>query len=176
VTAALVFHFLRSLRTICFGVSVFAASTAAAQEGGLIAITLADERLELPLNAGHSDWTGSEGFAKVSILTRPTDLKTWEQFQSLRLAFDLLRHGAQTPEMSLLRRGDDDGFERWYSRPDLGGLRVTVTDRSLDGAQLRVSGTFLGMLGISPDFGRTIDLSEPMSVSGTFDVTLLPIR
>jgi hypothetical protein len=152
------------------------APAAAAKENGRITLFLGDERLELPLSAGHSDWTGSPGFAQVSILTRPSDVKTWQRFQSLRLAFDLLRSRAQMPEMSLLRRTGDAGFERWYGRTDSGGLIVTVQDRALEGDLLRVSGSFAGRLGQSPDFGQTIDLSAPMPVSGTFEVTLLPIR
>ncbi|WP_299783869.1 hypothetical protein [uncultured Marivita sp.] len=167
---------LRALRMLWLGASLFAANMATATEGGFITIVLADERLELPLNAGHSDWTGSAGFAKVSILTRPTDLETWQRFQSLRLAFDLLRNGAQLPEMSLLRRSRGSGFERWYGRADSGGLAVVVTDRALDGDLLQVSGSFTGTLGQSFDFGQTIDLSTPMPVSGTFEVRLLPIR
>lgn len=167
---------LRVIRMAGFAALLLAASMASAREGGFISITLADEQLDLPLNAGHSDWSGSEGFAKVSILTRPTDLATWQRFQSLRLAFDLLRNSAQTPEMSLLRRTGDAGFERWYGRADSGGLTVIVTDRHLDGALLQIGGTFTGTLGRSRDFGQTIDLSTPMPVSGRFDVTLLPIR
>lgn len=176
MTAVSEFGFLHALRILCLGAGCFAASMSTAREGGQITITMGGERLELPLNPGHSDWTGSQGFAKVSILTRPADLETWQRFQSLRLAFDLLRSGVQTPEISILRRGDDAGFERWYGRADRGGLMVNVTDRSIDGTLLQVSGTFTGTLGQSHDFGGTIDLSAPMPVSGTFDVKLLPVR
>jgi hypothetical protein len=167
-----VFHRLRTLGLVTI---LFAPTMASAEEDGQITLILADERLELPLNTGHSDWTGSRGFAKVSILTRPTDLETWERFQSLRLAFELLRNRAEMPEMSLLRR-TDVAFERWYGRADDGGLTVMVTYRSLEGDVLSVSGTFDGNLGQSGDFGQTIDLSKPMPVSGTFEVRLLPIR
>ena len=167
---------LRALRVLCFGSSLLAASMSVADEAGQITLVLADQTLELPLSEGHSDWTGSHGFVRVSILTRPSDLETWQRFQSLRLAFDLLRERAQLPEMSLLRRTGDADFERWYGRGDSGDLRVTVTGSSLDGDLLRVSGTFAGTLGQSRDFGRTIDLSAPMPVSGDFSVSLRPIR
>ena len=164
------------LHTLSISTVLFLASEVMAEEDGQITLLLADERLELPLSAGHSDWTGSGSFAKVSILTRPDNVETWERFQSLRLAFDLLRTRAQMPEISLLRRAGDAGFERWYGRTDSGGLRITVHDRALDGDLLSVSGRFEGMLGRSLDFGQTIDLSDPIPVSGTFEVTLLPIR
>lgn len=170
------FSRISALRWLFVAVACFAGSMACAAESGRITLTLATERLELPMKPGHSDWTGSRGFAKVSILTRPTDVATWERFQSLRLAFDLLRTGAQAPEISLLRRGEDTGFERWYGRSERGGLAVAVTNRAFDGTALTVSGSFSGMLGRSLDFGQTIDLSTPMPVSGTFEVTLLPIR
>ncbi|MBO6883795.1 MAG: hypothetical protein JJ869_09480 [Marivita sp.] len=176
MTAFSGFCFRRNLVALCFGYSLFAASIAAAKEDGLITLTLADQTLELPLSAGHSDWTGTQGFIRVSIFSRPSDLETWKRFQSLRLAFDLLRNSAQLPEMSLLRRTGDADFERWYGRGDSGGLTVMVTDSALDGDLLRVTGTFTGTLGQSGDFGRTIDLSAPMPVSGDFSVTLLPIR
>lgn len=176
MTAYSGFRYLRYLRALCIGAMLAVASVATAKENGRITLFLDDERLELPLSAGHSDWTGLPGFAKVSILTRPSDVETWQRFQSLRLAFDLLRSRAQMPEMSLLRRTGDAGFERWYGRTDSGGLIVTVQDRALDGDVLRVSGSFAGQLGQSSDFGQTIDLSAPMQVSGTFEVTLLPIR
>lgn len=176
MTAFSGFRFLRAVSAFCIGTSLLAASMATAKEEGRITLTLADETLELPLSSGHSDWTGSQGFVRVSILTRPSDLGTWQRFQSLRLAFDLLRDRAQLPEMSLLRRTEDAEFERWYGRVDSGGLIVTVTDRDLKDDLLRISGTFIGSLGQSADFGKTIDLSAPMPVSGTFEVTLLPIR
>lgn len=176
VTAYLGFRWLHALQTLCLWAFLLIASAASASEEGSITLILADERLELPLSAGHSDWTGSHGFAKVSILTRPNDVETWQQFQSLRLAFDLLRNGAQMAEMSLLRRTVDAGFERWYGRTDSSGLIVTLQDRAFDDDLLRVSGSFTGLLGQSTDFGQTIDLSAPMPVSGTFAVTLRPIR
>ncbi|WP_247082059.1 hypothetical protein [Marivita sp. S6314] len=152
------------------------ASCANAQETGFITLTLADEQFEMPLSAGHSDWTGSRGFAEVSIMARPSQVETWQRFQSLRLTFDLLRSGAQSPEMSLLRRTKDAGFERWYGQSDRGGLAVLITDRSLADSLLQVSGTFTGTLGQSTNFGQTIDFGTPMPVSGTFAVTLLPVR
>ncbi|WP_439123137.1 hypothetical protein [Marivita sp.] len=167
---------LRTLRILSIATTLLAANMAPANEAGFISITLVDEQYNLPLSAGHSDWTGTGGFAKVTILTRPSDLQTWHSFQSLRLAFDLFRNSAQTPEMSLLRRTGDAGFERWYGRNDSGGLIVVVTDRNLDGAFLQVGSTFSGTLGQSLDFGQTIDLSAPMPVSGTFEAKLLPIR
>ncbi len=168
---------LRNLaRTLGLIASLISPSAALSQEGGLITLTLNGDQLELPLSAGHSDWIGSRGFAEVSIMTRPTDVQSWQHFQSLRLAFDLLRTGAQSPEMSILRRSDDAGFQRWYSRSDNGALSVAITGRDLDGKQLQITGTFSGTLGISEDFGRTIDLSDPMPVTGTFDVTLHPIQ
>lgn len=170
------FRFLRVARAFCISTSLISASMTTAKEQGHITLTLTDEILELPLSTGHSDWSGSHGFVRVSILTRPSDLETWQRFQSLRLAFDLLRDRAQLPEMSILRRADDAEFERWYGKGNRGGLIVTVSDRSLEGDFLRVSGTFTGTLGQSEDFGLTIDLSTPMPVSGEFDVTLLPIR
>ncbi|SHG70674.1 hypothetical protein [Marivita hallyeonensis] len=168
--------FARALQKLCLGASLLAATVATATESGYVTLTLGNEQFELPLNAAHSDWTGSPGFAKVSILSRPTEVATWERFQSLRLAFDLLRTGATTPELSLLRRRDDAGFERWYGRSESGGLTVVITERSLNDTELTVSGSFTGTLGRSDNFGQTIDLSEPMPVSGRFEVTLLPIR
>lgn len=176
MTAFLGFRWLHAALALCMTLSFITAPMANAKEEGHITLTLANETLELPLSAGHSDWTGSHGFLRVSILTRPSDLETWQRFQSLRLAFDLLRDNAQLPEMSLLRRAEGSEFERWYGRMDSGGLIVTVTDRSLEDNLLRVSGIFSGTLGRSTDFGQTIDLSAPMPVSGTFVVTLLPIR
>lgn len=143
MTAFSGFRFLRAVSAFCIGTSLLAASMATAKEEGRITLTLADETLELPLSSGHSDWTGSQGFVRVSILTRPSDLGTWQRFQSLRLAFDLLRDRAQLPEMSLLRRTEDAEFERWYGRVDSGGLIVTVTDRDLKDDLLRISGTFI---------------------------------
>lgn len=167
---------LRVFRMAALATLLLAARMVPASEDGYISITLPEAQLDLPLSAGHSDWTGSEGFARVSILTRPADLATWQRFQSLRLAFDLLRNGAQSPEMSLLRRTEDAGFERWYGQAARGGLRVIITKRRLDGDVLQIGGTFTGTLGQSHDFGQTIDLSVPMPVSGSFSATLLPIR
>lgn len=166
---------LRIVRSMCIGVLLLLASHATAREDGHITLRLPDEELNLPLSAGHSDWTSSQGFVQVSILTRPNDLDTWQRFQSLRLAFDLLRNRAQMPEMSLLRRTGDAAFERWYGRADRGGLSVTVSDQARNGDLLHIRGTFAGTLGRSRDFGQTIDISTPMPVSGTFEVTLMPI-
>ena len=166
----------RSIRVICILATLIATTMAEAREDGRITLTLADQTLDLPLSAGHSDWTDAQGYVSVSILTRPSDPVAWQRFQSLRLAFDLLRHRAQMPEMSLLRRSGDAQFERWYGRAADGGLTVTVTDSAFEDDLLSITGTFDGTLGQSVDFGKTIDLSAPMPVSGTFEVNLLPIR
>lgn len=170
------FGVAHALRALFLASTLFAASKATATEEGLISLTLADEAFDLPLSTGHSDWTSSQGFVQVSILARPPDMATWARFQSLRLAFDLLQNRAQFPELSLLRRTDDAEFERWYGRRDSGDLKVILTDTFLDGDLLRISGSFDGALGQSRDFGRTIDMSSPMPVTGLFEVTLLPIR
>ncbi len=146
-----------------------------AAEGGAVSLEIGGETVEFPLWAGQSDWSGSEVFASVNIYARPTDEATWARFKTLALGFTVTGAGVDSPELSLSRVAAD-GIEKLHAGADAGGLAVTVDTRAVAGYEMTLSGTFSGRMGPSDNFGRDIDLSDPVPVTGRFSVTLGPVE
>ncbi len=55
-------------------------------------------------------------------------------------------------------------------------MTVDLSEISVDGDLLSVSGTMAGQMGVSSNYGRDIDLSEPVDFNGSFAVTLGPVN
>ena len=147
-----------------------------AQEGGEITLVFDGETFTFPLSAGHSDWSGSARYGSVNILARPTDDATWKRFKTLALWFELVNGKAADPKASLLRVAGDGSLSRIFSRQDQGGLIVDVKAHSYEEDILRIDGSFTGTFGQSEDFGREIDLSDPVALSGDFALSVAPVR
>lgn len=159
-------------------VLVLAPIAALAEEGGMVTLDIGGAAYEFPLEAGQSDWNGYEAygavFGSVNIYTRPTDEATRALFKQLTLGFSLEKAGTVAPEFSLNRMVDGELAKLFGSKDT--SAEVTVEAAVIDGDYLILSGSFSGDLGTSRNYGGDIDLSDPVPVSGRFEVTLLSIK
>ena len=155
---------------ICFCVL---AAAAQAEERGTLALTVDGESHEYELWAEQSDWSGSESFGSVSIFARPVDRDM--ALGSIMFGFSLAAGNAELGEINL-RTGHDGETVRYFAGadPEEGGLAVTLDEASVSGEELSVTGSFRTQAGTSENFGRDIDLTDPMQIEGTFDVVLAP--
>jgi hypothetical protein len=156
--------------------AVVAAAPAAAEEGGVVEPVIGAEEFRFPLQASQSDWSGSADWASVSIRARPVDEAAWARFKALSLSFDYAGGAVSTPELRLLRVVGEGEMQRLYAEAEAGGLEVTVDRAEAQGDFLTVEGRFSAEMGPSEDYGRTVDLSDPIPVAGSFAVTLGPVE
>ncbi|WP_099827992.1 hypothetical protein [Oceaniglobus indicus] len=143
-----------------------------AQSSGEITLTIAGEAWIVPLSE-ESDWNGSERRPYIWIDARSLDEDGRENVV-VGLSFDALDWTASAPEMTLWRFEDGTLMKRlWaFEESNRGGLQVTLDSHEVEGATLRMTGSLMGMLGPSENRGETIDMSDGVPVSGSFNVTL----
>lgn len=149
------------------------AAAAQAEERGTLALTIDGESYDYELWAAQSDWSGSESFGSVSIFAQPVDRDV--ALGSIMFGFSLAAGNAERGEINL--RTEQDGETIRYfagADPEEGGLAVTLDEASVSGEELSVTGSFRTQAGTSDNFGRDIDLTDPMQIEGTFDVVLAP--
>lgn len=149
-----------------------------AEEGGMVALEYGSETYEFSLWAEQSDWSGYEAYGAVfgdaNIYTRPTDEVTRALFNQLTLGFSLEKTGADAPEISLYRLVDGE-LVRLFGKEDT-AAEVILDEVTVDGDFLILTGSFSGDLGPSSNYGRDIDLSDPVAISGSFNVILGPVE
>ncbi|MDM8168120.1 hypothetical protein [Roseovarius sp.] len=163
-------------RTIAAATLVSTIGLAAyAEEGGELVLEVDGETHAYTLLPSQSDWSGSESFGSASIYALPTDKSS--HLQSLMLGFSLAPGGAERGEINLRTVSDGDTI-RYYAGDDAeeGGLVVTLDSSSVSGEELSLTGSFQTELGTSDNYGRDIDLSEAMTMQGTFSVVLGPVE
>lgn len=150
---------------------------AMAEESGEILVTTEEETMTFALDTMQSDWSGSPNWASVSITGIPVDDDAQDRFRSFNLGFSVNNGNPDLAEATLLRIIDGEP-QRLYGAADAeaGGLEITISDADADGDFFTVSGAYDGRLGPSDNFGRDIDLSQSIAVSGSFDVTLDLLR
>lgn len=160
---------------IVFAAALTLAAPAAAQEGGEVVLTLDGEEVAFPLWESQSDWSGGAGpWASINIYARPTDPEAWERYKTFTLGFSGTEN-AGSPEASLSRM-QGDALQRLHSDDEAGSLAVSLDGASVEGEFLTLSGTVSGAFGPSDNFGRDIDMSDPVPIEGRFSVTLGPVE
>ncbi len=147
---------------------------AQAEEGGQVDITIGEDSYVFPLLVSESDWSGSENFTSVNLHTSPTDDETRGRFKTFVIGFEYLSGAVNNPEIRLERVQDDGSEQELFGEDEQGDVVVTVDSISVDDGMLKVAGKMSGSVGPSDNSGFTIDLSEPVEVSGSFDVVLGP--
>ena len=155
--------------------AVFVPALAQAQEGGSVVIEYEGQSYEFPLQAGQSDWGGSTAYGSVNIYARPTDDATWALFKTLTLGFSFMGDTVDGAEISLTRLIEGDILQNVFGDEDT-GLVVGLEEATVDGAFLSVSGQFSSGMGTSQNYGGTIDMANPMAISGSFNVILGPVE
>lgn len=145
------------------------------QEGGTVEVTIDETSYDFPLWESQSDWSGSAEWASVNIYSRPLDEDTWELFKGFTLGFQYNGGTVGSGEASLSRVIDGE-LVRYFADADDTEMTLTVEEASVDGAYLTLNGTAEMTMGTSDNFGRDIDMSEPLSLSAVFAVTLGPVE
>lgn len=152
---------------------LFAAAGAWGEDDNGASLTIGEVASDFSLNTEQSDWSGSADFPSVSITLSAGETALEAGIFSLRLGFEMAGGQMSGVEASLLRRSGD-ATENLYCKdePDGGGLAIDVESTSQDGDALTIKGTISCELGTSESYGNDIDLSDPVPLSGDFDVTL----
>ncbi|MAM61477.1 hypothetical protein [Maritimibacter sp. UBA3975] len=148
---------------------------AQAEEGGDLTLTINGEDYAYSLWASQSDWSGSESFGSVNIYAQPAGEDGI--FKTFSLGFSLAAGKAERGEINFRTVSDGETTRLFAGADDdEGGLAVMVDSVSVSGEKLSVSGRFQSRMGPSDNFGRDIDLSDPMEIEGSFDVVLGPVE
>jgi len=147
---------------------------AIAQEGGAVTITIGDNTYDFPLSESQSDWSGPISFANIYIDTRPMDEGTRELFNHFSLGFDYFGEQIDYAEATLIRVIDGE-LVYYYANAEDTDIVLTIEEESVDGEFLTIAGNAEMTMGTSENFGRDIDLSDPLSLSASFAVILGPV-
>ncbi len=148
-----------------------------AQEPGEIMLEVGNKSIPFELEASQSDWSGSVSGGSVSISANPVDIDAQEQaYWRLNIGFQFSGTNGDRASASVLRKTTNGERQSLYSEHDQGDMTVDLSEISVDGDLLSVSGTMAGQMGASSNYGRDIDLSEPVDFKGSFAVTLGPVN
>lgn len=151
--------------------------TASAEEAGEVTLEIDETTYAFPLWKSQSDWSGSESYTSVNIFARPGDKQTKAKFQTFTLGFETMGSNLNSGEITLTRLVDGDRQKLYAGTDeDEGGIDLVLESKSVDGDELKIAGTFTTQMGTSKNYGRDVDLSNPVEVSGRFDVTLGPVE
>lgn len=136
---------------------------AAVEPGGTIAGTFEGQDVSWSINTMQSDFSGNDTYRTVSIMgwkgSQPAGLG------QIMIGFELRQDGTELPEIRLLTpKGEAD----YYGNEDTGAI-VEITSVSEDDGFLSLSGTLTTRLGLSDDFGKTLDMTKPATLELTFE-------
>lgn len=169
---------MRYLHTFLIAVVASALSlgtSASAEEGGEMTLDIGGQTVAVPMQPVQSDWSGSESWASVSIYGQPTDAAVFETYKAFSLAFELVNGTAGSGEARLSTSSDGE-IVRYFADQSDDLLEVTVDSVDISSQLLTVVGTFAATMGTSENFGRDVDTSDPIEVTGEFSVTLGPVE
>ena len=155
-----------------FAACLFATPSQAQSSGELTVIIAGDVRT-IPVWPEQSDWSGSERWPSINIYAR--DFRDEGQEPAMvSLGFEAPDWKPGSPEMDMVLYENRKPVGTLFARENEegGGLTVTLDSHALDGSSLSMSGSFKGTLGPSDNYGRDIDLSQGVPVTGRFTVTL----
>lgn len=148
-----------------------------AQESASIILEVGNQSIPFELEASQSDWSGSESGGSVNISANPVDIDALEQaYWRLNIGFQFSGTNGDRATASVLRTTTNGERQSLFSEHDQGDMTVDLSEISVNGDLLSVSGTMAGQMGASSNYGRDIDLSEPLDFSGSFAVTLGPVN
>lgn len=149
------------------------ATASFSQSSGSVTLTFADEERTIPVWSEQSDWSGSDNWPSINIYARDFRDDSEEPIIA-SLGFEAARWQPSVPEMEIVLYENRKPAGRLYAREeeDGGGLTVIVDSHVINGTSLSLTGSFEATLGPSDNYGRDIDLSQGVPVTGTFAVVL----
>lgn len=144
-----------------------------AQSSGTVTLIVAGEERTIPVWSDQSDWSGSESWPSINIYARDFSENS-EEPALLSLSFEASGWQPSVPEMDMTLYENRKPIGNLYAREEAerGGLTVIIESHAVDGTSLSLAGSFAATLGPSENYGRDIDLSQGVPVTGTFDVVL----
>ena len=144
-----------------------------AQSLGTVTLIVADQERTIPVWAEQSDWSGSESWPSINIYARDFS-DNGEEPALISLSFEASGWQPSVPEMDMVLYENRKSVGTLFAREEeeRGGLTVIVDSHAFDRTSLSLTGSFEAMLGPSDNYGNDIDLSQGVSVTGTFDVVL----
>lgn len=144
------------------------AGAAVSQESGEALVTLDGVEYVAELDGEQSDWDPS---GSVSMAFRSKDRDALASFAGFSLSFSFQGPSAYGQQLDLVLLPEGK-LERLFSKAESesGGLVVELENVSQDAERLTMSGTLSGQLGTTDNFGRTVDLSNPVAVEAKFSV------
>jgi hypothetical protein len=146
-----------------------------AQDSGQMDLVIGESTYMFPVSAEPSGWSGSEDFAMIDIEASPADDATSGAFGPLTLTFEYTGGTVNNPEIGLTRILPDGTTQKLFSDDDASAVVVTVDRIEADGDTLDMDGNLSGTLGTGAQSGGTVAFDAPLSISGSFDVTLAPV-
>jgi hypothetical protein len=155
----------RSFAPLSLCAALALATPLAADPGGSLLLDIDGAPAAYDLWTSQSDHSGSPNWRSVNIYAR-ADAGA-DGYGTFTLGFSVVNGAASAPEASLRSEAGT-----LFSREEAGALEVTVTEVAPDGSLLVLTGSFSGNFGTSDNFGRDIDLSDPVAVEGSFALRL----
>jgi hypothetical protein len=93
------------------------------------------------------------------------------------LGFEIINGASGNPEASLTSVTNGKREKLFAgNEEEEGGLVVKIENVSTSDDELSVAGTFATQMGTSENYGRDIDLTSPLQVTGSFNVVLGPVE
>ena len=145
-------------------IALSAAPALAQEPGGTFTGTLDGSPITCQFWPDQSDFTSLGATRSVNIWTSRCEGDEGQ----LTLGFEQVGEATASVEIRLQGAGDSGDL---YGDTDTGAT-VAITSASEEGGLLALSGMVSARLGPSDDRGRTIDMSAPKALEGSFDGVL----
>lgn len=167
-------HFIQNIGAV---IALGLATTAAwGQASGEANLTIGDIERGFNLRTEQSDWSGSVQFPSISISLSPDAATREAGVFGITLNFDWFSSQIANADLRLLRRSGDGTQNIYcYDETERGGLLVDIESYVQEEETVNIVGRMSCQLGTSENFGRDIDLSDPVDISGDFSVVLFKL-
>ncbi|MCZ4353688.1 hypothetical protein O4H61_14305 [Roseovarius aestuarii] len=140
-----------------------------AEETGTLQVIIDDKSYDMRLVPGQSDWSGA-GFVSVNMYAVPIDEELRKSVRNFNLSFEIVSGEAGNAE-AMVTTVDDSGAARFRGTAEDGDWIIALDSMENQTDELVLEGQFDGMVGHTENF-RDIDFGNPMTLEGSFTVTL----
>lgn len=153
-------------------IAPFLATPVFAQEIGAASLTIDGTTQSFPLS-NESDFAGSAQFPSVNMVFNAPREGNETGFTKLSIGFELGGGAVRGEQADLMGKIDDEWtYFACQSEEFKGKLSLDIEETSVEGDLMTLKGRLACMMGTTVNFGRDIDMSSPMEVTGDFEATL----